>query len=168
MVLVRQARIEDARTLCDAEREVSLTPGLLVSQADELLPEAFAQLIASLGDGRGCYVVAEEAGGAVGHAFLEPMDRRAVSHVFRLTIVVHPGHGRQGVGTMMMSALVDWARRTPRVRKVELIVRSTNNVARRLYGKFGFVEEGRFRSRIRLPDGTFIDDVAMAWFPKDP
>ena len=65
-----------------------------------------------------------------------------------------------------MSALADWVRRTPRVQKVELIVRSTNEKARRLYEKFGFVEEGRFRGRIRLPDGTFIDDVAMAWFPE--
>jgi putative acetyltransferase len=67
-----------------------------------------------------------------------------------------------------MEALVDWARRTPGVEKVELIVRSTNDAARRLYGKFGFVEEGRFRNRIRLADGKYIDDISMAWFPKQP
>ena len=131
-----------------------------------MLPEAFAELIASLADGSGCYIVAEEAGRAVGHAFLEPMERRAVSHVFRLTIVVHPGHSGRGIGTMIMNGLADWVRRTPRVHKVELIVRATNEKARRLYKKFGFVEEGRFRSRIRLADGSFIDDIAMAWFPE--
>ena len=66
----------------------------------------------------------------------------------------------------MMNALADWARLAPQVQKVELDVRSTNMRARRLYEKFGFVEEGRFRNRIRLPDGQLIDDIAMAWFPK--
>lgn len=28
-------------------------------------------------------------------------------------------------------------------------------------------EEGRLRDRIRLPDGTFVNDIAMAWFPEN-
>ena len=152
--------------LCAAEREISRTPGLLVSQPDELLPEAFASLIAALTDGSGCYLVAEDEGRIVGHAFLKPMDLRAICHVFRLTIVVHAGYSGRGIGTVIMSALADWARRAPAVQKVELTVRSTNDGARRLYEKFGFVEEGRFRNRIRLTDGSYIDDVTMAWFPK--
>ena len=166
MIALRSARAEDAAALCAAEQEISRTPGLLVSQPEELLLESFAMLIAALSDGSGCYVVAEEESHIVGHAFLKPMDLRAVSHVFRLTIVVHPGHAGRGIGTAIMTSLADWARRTPRVQKVELIVRSTNAIARRLYEKFGFVEEGLLRNRIRLPDGRFIDDVTMAWFPK--
>jgi putative acetyltransferase len=166
VITVRPARLEDAPKLCAAEQETSRTPGLLVSQADELLPEAFASLITALGDGSGCYLVAEDDARIVGHALLKPMDLRAVCHVFRLTIVVHPGCGGRGIGTVIMSALADWARRAPAVQKVELIVRSSNGRARRLYEKFGFIEEGRFRNRIRLKDGSYIDDVTMAWFPK--
>jgi RimJ/RimL family protein N-acetyltransferase len=44
-------------------------------------------------------------------------------------------------------------------------VRSTNARAIALYEKLGFVEEGRFRLRLRLDDGTFVDDIGMAWFP---
>jgi putative acetyltransferase len=51
------------------------------------------------------------------------------------------------------------------LRKVELLVRDSNRDAIRLYQRLGFVEEGRFRDRVRLPDGTFVDDIAMAWFP---
>lgn len=123
-------------------------------------------MIATLTSGAGCYVVAEEQGRPVGHGFLKPMDLRAVSHVFRLTVAVHPGHSGQGVGTALMAALVDWASRSTAVAKVELIVRSTNDRALRLYRKFGFLEEGRFRNRIRLADGSYIDDISMAWFPK--
>jgi RimJ/RimL family protein N-acetyltransferase len=60
---------------------------------------------------------------------------------------------------------MDWATRTPQVGKIELLVRATNERAMRLYTKLGFVVEGRFRKRLRLPDGEFVDDVAMAWFP---
>ena len=45
------------------------------------------------------------------------------------------------------------------------MVRATNLGAIRLYERLGFAEEGRFRDRVRLPNGDFIDDVALAWFP---
>jgi putative acetyltransferase len=48
---------------------------------------------------------------------------------------------------------------------VELLVRATNARALRLYERLGFGVEGRFRERVRLPNGEFIDDIAMAWFP---
>ena len=166
MIVVRAARIEDAPTLCAAEREISRTPGRLVSQPEELSTESFATTIAAMAQGAGCYVVAEDSGALVGHGFLKPMDLQAVAHVVRLTIAVHPGHSGRGVGTAIMAALADWARRTPGVEKVELLARSTNQIALRLYRKFGFVEEGRFRHRIRLANGTYLDDVSMAWFPK--
>jgi len=97
---------------------------------------------------------------------LDPMPLEALSHVFRLTIVVHPGFRHQGVGEALMRDLMVWAKQTPRVGKIELLVRATNERAIRLYLKLGFVEEGRFRNRVRLPDGSFLDDLAMAWFPR--
>ena len=93
------------------------------------------------------------------------MTLQATSHVFRLTIVVHPGFVGQGIGSALMRDLLHWAEQTPRVGKIELLVRATNARAIRLYSKMGFVEEGRFKDRLRLPDGSFVDDIAMAWFP---
>ncbi|WP_263145657.1 hypothetical protein [Pseudomonas sp. RIT-PI-AD] len=43
-------------------------------------------------------------------------------------------------------------------------MRETNSHARRLYEKFGFVEEGCLQKRILLPDNPFIADITMAWF----
>jgi GNAT superfamily N-acetyltransferase len=61
--------------------------------------------------------VPEEAGGVVGHAFLGPMPLQAISHVFRLTIVVHPGYESQGIGNALMKELMDWAKQTPLCKK---------------------------------------------------
>jgi RimJ/RimL family protein N-acetyltransferase len=50
------------------------------------------------------------------------------------------------------------------VEKVELRVRATNAAAVHLYTKFGFVEEGRLRRRVKLADTGYVDDITMAWF----
>jgi len=128
MVRIRPGTVEDAALLWQAEVETARTAGRLVSRPHELLLEAFQMTLRELGP-RGCYVVAVEEEEMSGHAVLEPMSLEALQHVYRLTIVVHPG--RTG----------------------------------RLYQRLGFVEEGRFRDRIRLPDGTFVHGRSIAWFP---
>jgi len=164
-LLIREARPDDASVLVAAEKETARTPGLLVSRPDELTLQAFELKIAELAQ-RGRYIVAEKDGRIAGHALLDPMPLQAILHVFRLTIVVHPGFTGQGIGTALLAELMDWAKRSPRVGKIELLVRATNQRAVHLYSKLGFIEEGRFHKRIRLPDGNFIDDLAMAWFPE--
>lgn len=161
---LRPARPADAATLADAEREVARVPGRLVSRPHELRMEAFEAKIGALAE-RGRYVVAEQEGRIVGHALLDPLGLEAIAHVFRLTIVVHPGNERRGIGRALMQDLLDWAARSPEVGKVELAVRATNQAAIALYRQMGFVEEGRLAGRIRLPDGTRVDDLLMAWTP---
>jgi RimJ/RimL family protein N-acetyltransferase len=95
------------------------------------------------------------------------MGLEAMAHVFSLTIVVHPDHVEQGIGRALMTWLLSWAYARPGLLKVELRVRETNHRARHLYEQFGFIEEGRLQKRVRLPDGTFIADISMAWFPAD-
>jgi putative acetyltransferase len=164
MLTIRSAAKADAAALWDAERRTAATPGLLVARPGEIPVALFEEKIEALATG-GRYVVAEQDGQPVGHALLEPLGSlAAISHVFTLTIVVHPGRLGQGIGTALLGDLLAWARRDPRVTKVELRVRSTNTRAIALYTKLGFVEEGRFRRRLRLDDGTFVDDLGMAWF----
>lgn len=161
--MIRLAVPADAETLARAEWAVAEVPGRLAGLPGEIPIEAFAAKIEELKT-RGRYVVAERDGRIVGHAMLEPLLLRTTAHVFRLTIVVHPGHEGTGIGTEMMRDLVDWAERDPRVGRLELNVRATNAVAMRLYRKFGFEEEGRLRGRLRYPDGSEIDDVVMGRF----
>jgi ribosomal protein S18 acetylase RimI-like enzyme len=165
MITIRTAARSDARILWDAERRTAMTPGLLASRPAEIRAELIEEKIEAL-SARGRYVVAEMDGNIVGHAFLDPLvGLAATSHVFVLTMVVHPEKTGQGVGSALLSHLLDWAARDSRVARVELCVRSTNTRAIALYRKLGFVEEGRLQRRIRLEDGTFVDDVSMAWFP---
>lgn len=151
--------------LWQAEVETAKTAGQLVSSPDELVLDAFVTKLREL-SAAGSYVVAEDAGAAVGHALVERMPLIALRHVVRLTVVVHPGHTGRGVGTGLIQHLQRWASAEPGVEKIELLVRSTNTGAVKLYRRLGFVEEGRLKNRVRLPNGRLVDDVAMAWFAK--
>jgi ribosomal protein S18 acetylase RimI-like enzyme len=160
---LREARQEDAPHLAAAERAIASVPGKLAPLPDEIDDDAVRKKIQELHDlGHGIYLVAERSGILVGHAFLEPLLLAATAHVVRLTIAVHEGHHRQGVGRALMNELLRWARSNPRVEKVELQVRSTNEAAIALYRSLGFVEEGRKTRRIKIGPHAYIDDVYMA------
>lgn len=163
-MLIRIATPADAHALWAAEEATRRTPGLLVCWPGELDADAFREKLEKLATA-GRYLVAEEDGAPVGHAMLDPMGSLANHHVFMLTIVVHPGHLGRGIGTALMADLLDWAQGDARVGKVELSVRAGNLRAQQLYRKFGFVEEARWRQRVRRTDGVVEDDLGMAWFP---
>ncbi|WP_416049562.1 GNAT family N-acetyltransferase [Cupriavidus basilensis] len=116
---IRKATKADAPALCSAERTTAAAPGLLLSRQHEFHESAFAQKIEVLST-IGAYLVAEVNGKLVGHALLEPLGLESIAHVFTLTIVVHPGHLGLGIGTALMAALLEWADRTPAVKKIEL------------------------------------------------
>lgn len=160
---IRKARQEDALELAAAERAIASVPGLLASRPDEIDDDAVRKTIFELNErGRGNYLVAEQAGAVIGHAFLEPLLLAVTSHVVRLTIAVHDGHQGQGVGRALMEELLRWARSTPQVEKVELQVRSSNERAIALYRSLGFVEEGRKTKRLKIGTNEYLDDVYMA------
>lgn len=161
---IRTAQPDDAEAIAAVEAETQRTPGLLVGHPGEIPVEAYRAKIAKLAAG-GRYIEAEENGAPVGHAFLDPMPMRANAHVFQLTIVVHPGHVERGIGRALLGDLLEWARHDARVGRVELKVRAGNLRAQNLYRSMGFVEEARFRHRVRRIDGAFEDDLGMAWFP---
>lgn len=159
---IRPARVEDAHALADAERAIAATPGFLVSLPFELLDDRFAAKISALNAAdNGRFVVAEVPGELVGHAMLDPLTLSAVRHVVHLTMAVHLGWQGMGVGRALLSHLVAWAKAAPAVEKIELHVRSSNVAARALYVALGFETVGRWRRRVKIGPGLYVDDVAM-------
>ena len=161
-LVIRPARVEDAHVLAQAERTIAATPGFLVPQPAEIVDERFAQKIAALRTAdNGHYLVAETEGQIVGHGMLDPLPPAAVRHVVHLTLAVHPGWQGKGVGRELLGGLIAWAKAAPAVEKIELNVRSSNAAAQALYRKLGFTEVGRWRRRVKIAPGQYLDDVAM-------
>ncbi len=163
---IRDAVTSDARALCEAEQDVALTPGRLVSRPHELVEYSFVAQIQKLNAIRGKYLVARKGDQIVGHGFLEPLHLEAIKHVCNLTMVVHEGHQGQGIGKLLLNHLIDWAKESEHIEKIELHVRSTNERAIRLYESCGFQKEGCWKKRIKLGPGNYLDDVLMGLWVK--
>ena len=83
-----------------------------------------------------------------------------------LTVAVDPECQRSGIGKRLFEALfANAATLTPKVERIELVVREGLTHGIRLYKRLGFQLEGRFERRFRLTNGSYEADLAMALFP---
>lgn len=168
-ISIRDARVEDAPLLSEAERQVASVPGRLISRPHELTDSAFLEKIDILSrSSNGKYIVAELNNAIIGHAMLDPMNHEVTRHIVRLTIVVHSGFEGRGIGERMLTHLIAWARSCPEVEKIELHVRASNLRAVHLYQKCGFHFEGRLRNRVKHASEQYDDDFEMGLFLRAP
>jgi len=80
-----------------------------------------------------------------------------------LTVAVDPETQGRGIGYRLLTELLaNAATLTPKVERVELVVREGLTHAIRLYERVGFQREGRFERRFRLTGGTYEADLPMA------
>lgn len=86
-----------------------------------------------------------------------------------LTVAVAPEMQGRGMGYRLFSELIESASAlTPKVERIELVVREGLTHAIRLYERVGFRQEGRFERRFRLADGTYEADLPMALIMQQP
>lgn len=85
--------------------------------------------------------------------------RRA--HAGGLGMFVHDDHQGQGLGTLLMEAVIELAERWLQLTRIELTVFTDNEHAIHLYKKFGFEVEGTHR-KFAFRDGEYVDTLAMA------
>lgn len=160
-ITIRHARIEDTHQIGEAEREIAKEPGFFCSAPSELTDENVANIISAfLKDKNGVYLVAEYEGKLVGHAFLEPFHTQSLRHIADLNVAVHVGWQKKGIGTMLLEQIIQWAKDSGILEKIQLNVRASNSSAISLYKKMGFQEEGRLKNRVKVKD-HYIDDIVM-------
>jgi len=162
---IRQADPSDAEQLTRLADAVSAEPeGWLISIAGEWR---------SAGDERrflkavrryphaAVFVAERDDGTVVGRLSVGRDPHPASTHVADVGLMVAADARRQGVGTALLRAAVDWAREAG-VRKLELHVFPWNEAAIALYDAFGFEREG-YRKRHYRRGGEFVDAVLMAY-----
>ena len=107
-------------------------------------------------------LVAERDDGAlVGRLSVGRDPHPASTHVAEVGLMVAVDARRQGVGTALLRAAVDWASAAG-VRKLELHVFPWNEAAIALYEAFGFEREG-YRKRHYRRGGEFVDAILMGY-----
>ncbi|MDI9442509.1 MAG: GNAT family protein [Bacillota bacterium] len=82
--------------------------------------------------------------------------RPRTRHTGEFGVSVLQEHWRKGIATELIAYLLQWARDTGIIRKINLRVRAGHTAAIRLYEKFGFVYQGRITREICI-NGKFYD-----------
>ena len=107
------------------------------------------------------FVAEREDGTLVGRLSVGRDPHPASAHVADVGLMVAFDARRQGVGTALLQAAVEWAREAG-IRKLELHVFPWNEAAIALYEAFGFEREG-FRKGHYRRGGEFVDAILMAY-----
>ncbi len=105
--------------------------------------------------------VTEVDGRVVGEVVLWQHENPRLAHSGGLGLAVHPDFWGRGIGTALMTAILDLADSWLNLQRVELEVHTDNAAAIHLYEKMGFEREGTKR-RHMFGGGRWLDSHLMA------
>lgn len=112
-------------------------------------------------DQKAVMIVAEVDGKIAGTcSVFGSQDRRKLSHRCSMGIGLLEDYCEQGLGTAMLSMLIEFAKQMG-YEVMELIVVGDNTRAQGLYRKYGFIESGRYYHGMKFDDGTYHDEILM-------
>ena len=156
-IIVRGTRVEDA----EAITEVLNLPGVRYGTLRQ--PFQSVETTRKNIENRApvdTLVLAEWRGKVIGNAGLRRKAGRQL-HVASLGIGIHDDFTGKGVGSALLTALIDAADNWHDIRRIELDVFTDNLAAIHLYEKFGFEHEGTMRKNA-FRNGGYVDAHLMA------
>ena len=163
MTTIRKAEPADAPALVELGTEVGNEPEgwLITANGWRSAGDERRYLRALRRYPHAAVYVAEDGGRIVGRLSIARDQHPASRHVADIGLMVAASHRRRGIGTALLDAAVDWARRAG-VHKLELHVFPWNEAAIRLYERFGFVQEG-YRRKHYMRGDQYVDAILMAY-----
>ncbi|HSJ50116.1 MAG TPA: GNAT family N-acetyltransferase [Actinomycetota bacterium] len=159
-VAIRPARPRDAASFLAAYRSVAEERRFIQTERVTRSVRHFRRQFRRPWDDRAAHLLALDGDEVVGSLSIRRDDHPAVYHVATFGMFVVASHRGRGIGSALMSAALDWARRFG-VERVELTVYPHNEAAIALYRKFEFVEEGRLVRHAKKSYG-YEDEILMA------
>lgn len=88
-----------------------------------------------------------------------PKDR--ISHTGDFGMSVDRSVRGLGIGTILLQALINWAKTTNKIEKINLRVHSDNDTAIGLYKKMGFEIEGVQKKDLKYGPEKYVDTLLM-------
>lgn len=164
-ILIRATKSSDIGAIASLYRAAGERGSGLARSPVEVTLDYVTQFVEASLSG-GLALVATDSGDAIiAEIHARRLYPRTFAHVLGdLTIAVHPSKQGQGIGRALF---VEFLRRVtddmPHILRVELKAREGNARAIRMYESIGFAREGRMTNRVILPDGSFDNDIPMAW-----
>lgn len=162
-IIYRTPTVEDAENIVSFYNYVGGETTYLSFEKDEypLDVEAQKSSIRSLeGNSTNTMILAMDQEQIVGLATINSSHKVKARHEAELGIVVAKKYQGQGIGTKMISRLIQWARENGTTTRIRLDTRADNTKAVALYLSFGFIVEGCCKNSTLL-DGKYYDLYIM-------
>lgn len=158
-IIITKAMPEDAEELLAYLKKVggetdNLTfdgEGLPFSVEDE---ESYLRMLAE--STTSVMFVAKKDGKIVGNASFNGMLGERMKHRGEFAVSVLKSEWGQGIGSMLLEAVIDFAKNTAYAEIIALEVRSDNERAVKLYEKYGFEKIGHYKGFFKI-DGEYVD-----------
>jgi RimJ/RimL family protein N-acetyltransferase len=169
-MLIRRATPDDASQLLthvqrlanEQASMISLAPGefQITIEQERMWLESYTT------EDNSICIVTEDNGRISGLLNCDGGTRQATRHSASFGMSVALEERNKGIGSALLNYLIQWAKSTNILLRLELEVYEHNTPALHLYQKSNFREEGRKR-RAFLHEGSFIDSLLMALWLDD-
>ncbi len=103
----------------------------------------------------------EGAAGMAGAFYLKPNWPGRAGHVANAGFIVAPQWRRQGLGWLLGTTMLEYAKQLGYRSVIFNLVFAENVIARGLWGKLGFTQLGVIPGAVRTNDGTYQDAIIM-------
>ncbi|MDR1567542.1 MAG: GNAT family N-acetyltransferase [Streptococcaceae bacterium] len=85
-----------------------------------------------------------------------------IRHIGEFAVSLLTSYQGYGIGSALMEEMIEWAKESGVIRRLELTVQKRNTGAIRLYQKYGFEIEAEQKRGARLKSGEFISVLRMS------
>ena len=163
-LLIREAEVEDAAALVSFLNRVSVETDFTSLDGDGILLTSEEMAIflnkQASWDNR-ITLLAFLNDKIAGIVNITADQRKRVRHIGDLFIVIGKKYWNNGLGSLLLEEVVEWAQASGILRRLQLTVQTRNLAAVHLYQKHGFVIEGRQERGAYIEEGDFIDVYLM-------
>lgn len=164
-VVIRPATPDDAQALiAHAESVMAEEVYSLTEPGEFQMPLAQErEWISQMNDNPNFFLrVAEVQGKVVGLIHVSNGHRRRIAHTAEFGMSVDRPFRNQGIGRLLLEAMLQWAHENPVLEKISLKVHADNERAIHLYKSLGFTQEGYLKKEIKYGPNHYVDTLILA------
>ena len=162
-ITIQEAKKKDATALIQFVQKVANETNFLTFDSSEFnkTVEEEEQIIEDhLQAKNQIFILAKLDGQIIGILNVQSSKKKRLEHIGHFGVSVLKQYWNKGVGSLLVQSMIDWAKESGIIRKLNLRVSVNNELAIRLYKKHGFTVEGIIKRDLKLND-KFEDTYQM-------
>ena len=164
IVLIRQATILDAENLLNCIKQYVPQSDYIPKYEHEIkltMKQEEDWISSFITNDNSLLLVAEFDNLIIGNIDLTGSRREIMAHTAVIGMGMLEEWQNIGLGTMLLSSIIDWAKQNPILELIWLQVYTANVLGMNLYNKMGFQENGVLKNFFKQ-DGSYFDNLTMS------